>query len=208
MKDSNTSTPSKCKTEMTPGWQNHRQGERVNLCLSLLRTHGRPLLQNFQIWSNAAYTLINHFHFDSVFNEQKRTRQCFCMNYIDNGPYGCGICADPTNVTHMRINPTYAEYADDAHRQISVRPNILNAGGSRISNITFRCVMKAMRVSLHIFISLYFSAFLCISLHFSSFLCMSLHFSAFHGITLHFSTFLCISLNFFAFLCISLHFMF
>ena len=118
MKDSNTSTPSKCKTEMTPGWQNHRQGERVNLCLSLLRTHGRPLLQNFQIWSNAAYTLINHFHFDSVFNEQKRTRQCFCMNYIDNGPYGCGICADPTYVTHMRINPTYAEYADDAHRQM------------------------------------------------------------------------------------------
>ena len=30
------------------------------------------------------YTFINHFHFHSVFNIQNRTRQYFCMNYIDN----------------------------------------------------------------------------------------------------------------------------
>ena len=30
------------------------------------------------------YTFINHFRFDSVFNLQNRTRQYFCMNYIDN----------------------------------------------------------------------------------------------------------------------------
>ena len=30
------------------------------------------------------YTFINHFHVDSVFNEQNKTRQYFCMNYIDN----------------------------------------------------------------------------------------------------------------------------
>ena len=129
----------------------------------------------------------------------------------------CGICGWCTSadvsawpLANLNWKSMQAQISSTFYKvlQISVRPNILNAGGSRISNITFRCVMKAMRVSLHIFISLYFSAFLCISLHFSSFLCMSLHFSAFHGITLHFSTFLCISLNFFAFLCISLHFMF
>ena len=65
----------------------------------------------------------------------------------------------------------------------------LNAGGSRLSNWTFPYVMKIMRISLHI----------CISLHFSSFLCISLHFSAFLWICLHLSEFLW-------FLYISLHF--
>ena len=30
------------------------------------------------------YTLIIHFHFHSVFNIKNRTRQYFCMNYIEN----------------------------------------------------------------------------------------------------------------------------
>ena len=30
------------------------------------------------------YTFINQFHFDSVSNLQNRTRQYFCMNYIDH----------------------------------------------------------------------------------------------------------------------------
>ena len=30
------------------------------------------------------YTFIIHFHFHSVFNVPNRTRQYFCMNYIDN----------------------------------------------------------------------------------------------------------------------------
>ena len=90
----------------------------------------------------------------------------------------------------------------------------LNAGGSRISNMTFQCVMKVikamkvMRISAFLCISLNFSAFLCISIHFSSFLyiseailCISLNFLC---ISLRFSAFLCISLHFFAFLCISL----
>ena len=105
----------------------------------------------------------------------------------------------------------------------------LNEGGSRISNITFPCVMKVMkatRISLHFFtflcISLHFSSFLCISLHFSTFHCISLHFSGFlsaflyislhfstfHWILVYFSAFLWISLHFSTFLCISLHFTF
>ena len=58
----------------------------------------------------------------------------------------------------------------------------LNAGGSRISNMTFQCVMKVikvmkvMRISLHICISLYFTEFLCILLHVHTFLFISLHF--------------------------------
>ena len=93
----------------------------------------------------------------------------------------------------------------------------LNEGGSRISNITFPCVMKVMkatRISLYFFtflcISLHFSAFLYISLHFSAFLwifvCISLHFSSFLFISLNFGVFLGISLNFSALLYISLHF--
>ena len=85
----------------------------------------------------------------------------------------------------------------------------LNAGGSGISNMTFPCVMKVIRISLHIGISLQFSSFLCIiciSLCFSAFLCISQHLSSFLNIYLHFSVFLCISLHFTAFLCISLHF--
>ena len=83
----------------------------------------------------------------------------------------------------------------------------LNEGGSRISNITFPCVMKVMKATR---ISLHFSAFLYISLHFTAFFCISLHFSTFLYISLHFSAFLCISLDFYlnfsAFLYISLHF--
>ena len=41
-----------------------------------------PGLVNFQIWSNPAYIYI-YFCFDSIFKIQNRTRQCFCMNYID-----------------------------------------------------------------------------------------------------------------------------
>ena len=70
-----------------------------------------------------------------------------------------------------------------------------SAGCSRISNMTFSCaikVMKVMRISLHICISMHVSKFLCISLHFTSFLCIFLHFSAFLWIFLHFSAFLCI----------------
>ena len=62
---------------------------------------------------------------------------------------------------------------------------LLNAGGSRISNMTFPCVMKVMKImkiSLHIFISLNISAFLCISpLNFPEFL----YTSAFLWILLH-----------------------
>ena len=69
----------------------------------------------------------------------------------------------------------------------------LNAWGSRISNMTFPCVMKVMtakRISVFLCISLHFSTFLFIYLHFS---CNSLHFSEF--IT-HFSAFICVSLHF------------
>ena len=59
----------------------------------------------------------------------------------------------------------------------------LNEGGSRISNITFPCVMKVMKATR---ISLHFSAFLYISLHFTAFFCISLHFSTFLYISLHF----------------------
>ena len=83
---------------------------------------------------------------------------------------------------------------------------------SRISNMTFPCfmkvtkVMKVMRISLHICISLHFFSFLYISLHFSSFLYISLHFSTFLCISLYFSEFICISLHFSEFLRIYLHF--
>ena len=97
----------------------------------------------------------------------------------------------------------------------------LNAGGSRISNMTFPCVIKVvkvMRISLHICISLEialpFFTFLCIILNLSAFLskllCLSLHFSALFCVYLHFSTFLskllCLSLHFSALFCIYLHF--
>ena len=36
------------------------------------------------IRQSCLYTFIIHFHFHSVFNIQNRTRQYFCMNYIDN----------------------------------------------------------------------------------------------------------------------------
>ena len=91
-------------------------------------------------------------------------------------------------------------------------PYFLNAGGSRISNMTFPCVMKVimvmkvMRISPHICISLHLSAFLYISLHFSTFLCLSLPFYAPLCIHLHFAAFLCISLHLSEFLCISRHF--
>ena len=84
----------------------------------------------------------------------------------------------------------------------------LNAGGSRISNMTFPCVMKVikimkvMRISLHICISLHFPP----SLHFSTFLCISLQCSAFLYTSLRFYAFLCIFLHFSSFLYISLHF--
>ena len=54
--------------------------------------------------------------------------------------------------------------------------------------MTFPCVMKVMRISLNICISLNFSSFL--SLHFAAFLYISLHFTAFLCISLHFSAFL------------------
>ena len=65
----------------------------------------------------------------------------------------------------------------------------LNAGGSRISNMKFPCVMKVikvmkvMRISLNtafLYICLHFSAFLYISLRFSEFLYISLQFYAFY----------------------------
>ena len=59
--------------------------------------------------------------------------------------------------------------------------------------MTFPCVMKVMRISLHICTSLHFSAFLCISIHFSAFQCISLNFSAFLYISLNSSEFFCIS---------------
>ena len=80
----------------------------------------------------------------------------------------------------------------------------LNEGGSRITNMTFTCVMKVimamkvMRISPHICIYLHFSEFLCIYLHFS---CDSLHISEF---LTHLSAFLSFFLHFFVFLCISL----
>ena len=120
----------------------------------------------------------------------------------------CGICGWCTSadvsawpLANLNWKSMQAQISSKFYKvlQISVRPNILNAGGSRISNITFRCVMKAMRVSLHIFISLYFSAFLFISMHVSAFLCISRHFSAFLYISQHFFEFLCISLHFTAF---------
>ena len=60
--------------------------------------------------------------------------------------------------------------------QISVRPKMyyiyfLNSVGSRISNVTFPCVMKVMRISLPAYLN--FSAFLYISEYFSTFLCIS-----------------------------------
>ena len=88
----------------------------------------------------------------------------------------------------------------------------INVGGSRISNMTFQCVMKVtkvmkfMRISLNICISLHISEFLCLFLNFAAFLFISPHFPAFLCISLYFSVFLCISLHFSAFLCISLHF--
>ena len=59
---------------------------------SLLHTYipdipaAHPLFQICQIWSNTANicAFVIHIHFYSVFNLQNRTRQFFCMNYIDN----------------------------------------------------------------------------------------------------------------------------
>ena len=67
--------------------------------------------------------------------------------------------------------------------------------------MTFPCVMKVVRISLHICISLHLSSFIIIPLHFSAFLCISLNFTAFFCISLHFSALLCISLHFSAFFC-------
>ena len=59
----------------------------------------------------------------------------------------------------------------------------LDARGSRTSNMTFPCVMKVMRISLHICISLHFFACLYISLHFSAFLCTSCYSALQHSVT-------------------------
>ena len=79
--------------------------------------------QIFQIWSYAAYihyTFINHFHFDSVFNLQNRTRQYFCMNYI----HAC--------TSFFKILQGSSNFCKTQHVLY-----LLNAGGSRISNMTF-----------------------------------------------------------------------
>ena len=124
----------------------------------------------FQMWSNAVYiynvyhTIINHFHFNSVFNIQNRTRQYFCMNYID---HAC------------------------MHKQIlqisSIKYDIV------MKVIKAMEVMKVMRIYAFLCISLHFIAFLFLSLHFPSFLYIFLHFSTFLCISLHFSAF-CISI--------------
>ena len=45
----------------------------------------KPSFPNFSnLEQSCLYTFIIHFHFHSVFNIQNRTRQYFCMNYIDN----------------------------------------------------------------------------------------------------------------------------
>ena len=94
------------------------------------------------------------FQFNSVFNLQNRTKQCFCMNYIDRACIGANlkILQDSSNFCKSQCVLYF-----------------LNSGGSRISNMTFPCVMKITKISLHIFISLHFSAFQCISLRFSAF---------------------------------------
>ena len=121
----------------------------------------------------------------SVFNIQNQaTRQYFCMNYI--------ACTN------------FSSSSDFCKTQHVLY--FLNAGGSKISIMTFPCVMKAKRISLHICISLRLSSFFFISLHGSAFLCISLPSTAFLWpsiFSLHFSEFLCISLNFSAFLYIS-----
>ena len=44
-----------------------------------------PTFSNFSnLEQSCLYTFIIHFHFHSVFNILNRTRQYFCMNYIDN----------------------------------------------------------------------------------------------------------------------------
>ena len=89
------------------------------------------------------YTFINHFHFDSVFNVENRIRQYFCMAYIDNA------------CMHKFLHNS-ARFCKTQHVLY-----FQNAGGSRISNMTFPCVMKVMRISLLICITLHFSAFFC-----------------------------------------------
>ena len=71
------------------------------LCLSWSSKDPHPIFQIFQIWSNAAY-----IHFDSVFNLQYRTRQYFCMHFIENA------------CMHKFLQKVYKVL------QITVRPNM------------------------------------------------------------------------------------
>ena len=64
----------------------------------------------------------------------------------------------------------------------------------------------SMQCFAFLYISLYFSEFLCIYLHFSAFLGISLNCFAHLWIVLHFSAFLCISVQVLTFLYISLNF--
>ena len=98
-----------------------------------------------------------------MFNIHNRTRQCFCMNYIDH------------TCIHIFFFKILQSSSNKNNQHVLY---FLNAGGSLISNMTLPCVMKVkkvMSISLHICISLYFSAFstfLYISIHFSTFLCI------------------------------------
>ena len=44
----------------------------------------QPSFPFFSLEQSCLNTFIIYFHFHSVFNIQNRTRQYFCMNYIDN----------------------------------------------------------------------------------------------------------------------------
>ena len=78
------------------------------------------------LWIDFFFT----FFFDSVFNIQNRTRQCFCMNYIDH--------AWRHQIQHVLY--------------------FLNAGGSMISNMSFSppCVMKVISLHFSAFYILWF----------------------------------------------------
>ena len=91
------------------------------------------------------HSSLSLFNLDSVFNVQNRTRQCFCMNYVD---HAC-ICTNFLKILQGSSNFCKTQ-------QVLY---FLNNGGSRISNMTFPCVMKVikamkvmkvMKVTLHI----------------------------------------------------------
>ena len=54
------------------------------------------------------YTFIIHFHFHSVFNVPNRTRQYFCMNYIDNA---FKFLQDSTRFFRFLYDPTCAIFS-------------------------------------------------------------------------------------------------